>query len=264
MSSARVPKAPRHLLLLVVVAAIIWLFLPGRAAHPQHEVSAFYLGNSVLESLLPSRLLTKNAHVAQFLCSPDGLQIAYTTSNEVDGITYTTLAVEPISGGAAHVYRQWARSDAKEFTTPAGFFSGCIQSIQSWSPNGQFVLFRAGDRNDDYENQGVYCLNTRIASIIGIDKPDGALAFTGWSPDSGLFAFLTQKSLQLPAAAGADPNADTVYENTTAAWICNPFTGRIQKMAEGKLTQTYSPGGQRSGFRISSVGWINKDTAAFR
>lgn len=121
-----------------LAAAVLFLLVCARftavAQQPAQpysdEIGSIYLGNSQVLAGLRPRLLTKNAHVSEFVCSPVGTRVAYTIETPVADGMEETVAVADCDSGESRVYYS-AQSPSNDE----------LDRLFGWSDDGAYFAF---------------------------------------------------------------------------------------------------------------------------
>lgn len=106
--------------------------LPG--PYPD-EIGVVYLGNGQVLAAIRPKLLTKNAHIVQFLCSPTGTRIAYLGEIAGPAGVDASLAIVSTQSGDTTTYFH------SSFTTPANPDSALLNGLEGWSDDSAYCAF---------------------------------------------------------------------------------------------------------------------------
>ncbi len=156
-----------------------------------NEIGHLYLGNGLSLSALKPRLLTANANVTEFLYSPTGARIAYTTQRTPDNESDTSLAVVATQSGETKVYLTGTMVTSGHDSRMAPE-SLQIEGLDGWSDDAHYLAFIV---MRPYDLQGSD--NSLIFDQVGyVDLVQGTVNYVSFPAET----------LVVPPA---DPNAPT-------------------------------------------------------
>jgi hypothetical protein len=134
-------------------------------------MGAVYLGGGQTLAAMTPRLLTKNAHVARFLCAPTGTRVGYISDTDTPEEDPQTVDVATIATGDTTTYYSC--------DIPAGKGqngnSSAINDLDGWSDDAAYLAFDVIQTNDAPSNSSIMdqleCIDLVHGSVFPVPLP---------------------------------------------------------------------------------------------
>ncbi|HEX5322778.1 MAG TPA: hypothetical protein VFW40_03250 [Capsulimonadaceae bacterium] len=140
------------------------------------EIGMIYMGNSQALAAIRPRLLTKNAHIIEFLCSPAGARVAYLSVIPATEAIAQSVAIADTESGDSKVYYHTSGNPHE---------ASC--SLLGWSDDSAYFAFTTGGMATDPSEPGrqVYIDTAHVVDLVHGSVADVTLPLDQMIPPAG-------------------------------------------------------------------------------
>lgn len=210
---------------------------------PSNEAASLYVGKGRMLSISTPRLLTKNAGVTEYMCAPNGLEVAFVgQAGWVQSIGAVTLTGGPPR--SLFSIDMWSPDDQDDKPPPDANPYGEVSRMFGWSPDSRYVL--ADVYRFDLEQTELVSVDTGAQTSYSLPLKS-YIRTLSWNQDGSRIAcdFVT-----------TDTDARTVQYDI---YILTPDLKTVA-VIEAAVRHF----GDKEKNECNDVGWLDSGTVAFR